>query len=37
LTYAFTRLARSWPAHRAVASEFILDEIDASTLRLIRS
>jgi hypothetical protein len=36
LTYAFTRLARSWPAH-ARSRRNLLDEIDASTLRLIRS
>jgi hypothetical protein len=35
LTYAFTRLARCWPALDAWSRRKILDEIDASTLRLI--
>ena len=37
LTYSFTRLARSWPRTKRSRSDSILDEIDASTLRLVRS
>ena len=35
LTYSFTRLARSWPRTKRSRSDSILDEIDASTLRLL--
>jgi len=37
LTYSFTRLARSWPRTKRSRSDLILDEIDASTLRFVRS